>query len=392
MKVASTSLIILLAACSGVPSPAVTPAPQATLASGTAHYDLSAIDSAITSVMDERLTSECASGHFSGIVVVRVGDREVYSRSCGTADASTGEPITRDRRFKIYSINKLLTATAIMRLVELGAMSLDAPVARYIPDLPPAWHAVSVRHLLQHTSGVPDLTERLIEPFKTTHQGAMRTVLANATASGVQPTTAPGEKWQYNNFGYELLADAGATAAGKPFEQVLQERVFDPSGMRDAVVDRISHTDGKPHSTPDARLVKGYNGEPGNLVPVATYSFVQLGAGAVFATIDDLLAFDRAIREEKVLSRETWKLMTESRVQTIEGDTTRGWGLGMRLHELNGIRMQTHSGGVMGYISNFVRYPDQDAVLVVMTNRGFSRPGWMAEAVANVFQAGRASP
>ena len=384
MKAVSTFLLAMLVACARVPSPeSGTPAPQATLQSGAAHHDLSAID--------ERLTSECASGHFSGIVVVRVRDREVYSRSCGTADAASGEPITRDRRFKIYSITKLLTATAIMRLVELGAMSLDAPVVRYIPDLPPAWHAVSVRQLLQHTSGLPDLTERLLEAYNADHRGAMRTVLASAATTGVQPATPPGEQWKYNNFGYELLADAGATVAGKPFERVLQEQVFDRAGMRDALVDRISHTDGKPHSMPDARLVKGYNGTPEKLIPVATYSYVQLGAGSVFATIDDLLAFDRAISEGRVLSRETWKRMTESRVQTIEGDTTRGWGLGMRLHELDGIRMQTHSGGVMGYISNFVRYPDQEAVLVVATNRGFSRPGWMAEAVADVLRASQAS-
>lgn len=102
--------------------------------------------------------------------------------------------------------------------------------------------------------------------------------------------SAPGDKWSYDNFGYELLAHAGAKAAGKPFEQVLQEHVFDRAGMKNAVVDRIAYTDGKPYSAPDPLLVRGYNGAPGSPKPAFSYSFVQLGAGASFATIDDLLA------------------------------------------------------------------------------------------------------
>jgi len=78
--------------------------------------------------------------------------------------------------------------------------------------------------------------------------------------------------------------------------------------------------------------------------------------------------------------------MTETRVQTIAGDTTRGWGLGVRLHELNGVRMQTHSGGRNGYVSHFVRYPDHDAVHVVLTNRGWPHPAWIAEAVAELLK------
>lgn len=337
--------------------------------------------------MDARLTTECASGQFSGIVVVHVAGREVYNKSCGTADVPTQQPVTRERRFKIFSTTKLLTATAIMRLVELDRMELDAPVARYLPELPAAWRAVTVRHLLQHTSGLPDRTQALLDAFKTTHSDAMRSVLAAAADSGVAPASEPGARWSYNNFGYELLAEAGSRVTGKPFDQVLLEHVFVPAGMCTAVVDRMVYVDGKRQSAPDPVLLAGYNGAPDKLSPATSYSFVQLGAGSVLASVDDLLAFDRALTSGAVVSPETWRTMTESRVRTIADDTTRGWGLGVRLHELDGVRMQTHSGGNNGYVSNFVRYPDHNAVHVVLANRGFVQPSWMAEAVARVLGA-----
>lgn len=369
MKGVLALLCVLLGACATA---------RALVPAQPARYDFSAVDA--------RLAGECASGHFAGIAVVRVDDREVYSRTCGTADVDAGTPITRDSRFKIYSMSKLLTALAIMRLVELDRMGLDAPVARYVPDLPATWGAVTIRQLLQHTSGLPDLTQALLEAYTTDHPSAMRVVLADTAKAAVPPAFTPGEKWRYNNFGYELLADAGARAAGVPFEQVLQEQVFDRAGMRDAVVDRIAYTEGKRHSAADPRLVRGYNGKPGELKQALSYSFVQLGAGSAFATIDDLLALDRAIAGGRVVSADTWRAMTGTRIQTMPDDPTRGWGLGMALRELNGMRMQSHSGGTNGYISNFVRYPESNAVLVVLSNRGFARPQWMAEAVATVLE------
>ena len=361
--------------CSIMPAgcAALRPSPQL-------HYDFSRVD--------ERLNRECASGEFSGIVVVRVRDVEVYNKTCGTADVADSQRILPNARFKIYSISKLLTALAVMRLVEMHSMELDAPVVRYIPDLPQSWSAITVKQLLQHTHGLPDLTDSLLAAFTKDHRSAMRIVLAQAERDNILPATPPGTKWNYSNFGYELLADAAAHAVGKPFDDILRDLVLRRGGMRDAVVDHPMVVDGKLQSAPDSRLVKGYNGAPGALTEVNTYSFVQLGAGAVFATIDDMLALDHAIERGDIVSKQTWKTMTESRVETVPGDTTRGWGLGVRLQNLDGVRMQTHSGGTMGYISNFVRYPDYKTVQVVLSNRGFVQPGWIANDVAAILKAG----
>lgn len=343
------------------------------------------------SALETRLSAECASGQFSGIAVVHVANREVYNKMCGTANDSTKEPISRHHRFKIYSVNKLLTAIAVMRLVETGKMEIEAPICRYVADVPEAWRAVTIRQLLQHTSGLPDPTTPLWKAYASDHPSAMRLVLGDTATATLPLPGVPGAKWSYNNFGYELLADAGAKAAGKPFERVLQEQVFDRAGMKNAVVDRIAYTDGKRHSAPDPLLVRGYNGAPGNLKRAMSDSYVQLGAGAVFATIDDLLALDRAIANGRVVSRATWRMMTGSPVQTSADDTTRAWGLGMRLYNLNGVRMETHSGGNNGYVSNFVRYPDYQAVHVVMSNRGFVHPGWMADVVAEALRGSTTS-
>lgn len=327
------------------------------------------------SALERLLEAQCAAGEFSGVVVVRVGEKELFHRICGL-NAESGAPIERATRFKIFSTSKLLTALAVLRLSELGELPLDAPAGEFVEGLPPEWSEVTLRHLLEHRSGLPDLTERLLAEYRSDHPQALRATLAAAEKEHLVPSSEPGTAWRYNNFGYELLAAAAATAHRAPFEEVLAELVFTPAGMKDALVERALPRAGGVTSVADARLVPGFNGAPGKLEPAHSQSFVQLGAGAVHATVDDLLALDSALRAGRVVSPASWAAM-----HPREGG---GYGLGLMCRTVEGLRLEGHDGGTNGYLSTFQRFPEQDAVLVVLSNLGFAKLAEIEQAVARV--------
>jgi CubicO group peptidase (beta-lactamase class C family) len=344
------------------------------------------------SAVEAELTAQCASGRFSGIVVVRARGREVLNKICGEADLVNDIPITRDTRFKIYSTSKLLTGLAVMRLVEQGKMELDRPISLYVPDAPPQWNVVTIRQLLNHSSGIADLTEQMIPHFRTDHPAAMRALLRALTPEQAALATKPGETFRYNNFGFELLADGAARAAGKPFAAVLQELVFDPAGMKNASVEEPNVVAGHLVAVNEQGLAIGYNGEPGRLEQANNWAFVQLGAGAVRANVDDFIALDAALKAGKIISPASWKAMQANPIFPPAGDRTpadRGFGLGLFVHEASGVRMLGHTGGNNGYISDFEIFPDDDGMMIVLTNRGFTKTAPLREGVARALKAAR---
>ena len=199
---------------------------------GNPNYDTAAIA--------REFDAQCAAGAFSGVVVIRARGQTVFDRQCGMADIINGIANTRETRFKIYSTSKFITALTVMRLVERRKMALDAPIGRYIADVPPEWADVTVRQLLNHSSGIPDLTVRLVEMFKTDQPHAMRAALKGLTPSERTLGNPPGARFKYNNFGFELLADAAAAAEGMPFEAIVGREIFEPAGMATASIEAES--------------------------------------------------------------------------------------------------------------------------------------------------------
>lgn len=332
---------------------------------------------------DKAVKAQCASGEFGGIVTVAVAGEPVYSHSCGG-------PFAPNARFKIFSISKLLTALAVMKLVEEGRMSLDAPVVTYVPDLPPLWRAVTVRQLLTHTSGIHDHSDEFMENFRTDHASAMRGFLKRRDVRKATPRRGPGSGYRYNNFGYELLADAAARVSGESFDKVLTRRVLRPAGMKDAVVElgqgkgwRKSETF---ISVPDPRLVKGWNrefdGKRDQTVEAVSYSFIQLGAGAIHASMADMLALDRAIADNRVVSARTWSMMLDQKIAMSAANPGAFYGLGVMVGDREGLPSHGHTGGVNGYISTFRRFPTRDGVVIALSNTGWAGTRWIETGAA----------
>jgi D-alanyl-D-alanine carboxypeptidase len=353
---------------------------HASAAPGKDRIDFSSIES--------RLTAECASGDYSGVVVVQRPDGQVFRHVCGAADEK-GTPITLDTRFKMFSTTKLLTAITIMRLVEMGKIDLDSSIATYVPAVPPDWRAVTVHQLLHHVSGLPDQTQRVLALYKRDYPTTMKALLAEDLANGVKAETPPGAVWKYNNFGYDLLATAAANVMHTPFETLIDQLVFQPANMTGATVERSRIVDGKLGSEPEADLAQGFNGAPGKKEPATSFEFIQLGAGSVHAKASDFLALDAALKSGKLLRPATLAQMETDMVPTgPETPPGRGYGLGMMIRGQAPLKYVGHDGGNNGFVTDFERFPDGTA-MIVMSNLGYAEITWVRAAVAEKLPADR---
>lgn len=342
-------------------------------------YNLTAID--------QELERQCADGLFSGVVVIRVRGKDIFERSCGMADIVNGIANSRQTRFKIYSTSKFITALAVMRLVEQGKLSLDHPVSTYVKDIPTEWAKVTIRQLLNHSSGIPDLTEKLGERFTRDHPRAMRQLLAEVSVDERAVISPPGTTFVYNNFGFELLADAASAVTGMAFADVVAQQIFTPAGMTQSSIESPYILMGHPQPVNETGLAFGYNGAPSSLEQAVNYAFIQLGAGAVRATVDDFIALDAALSAGKIVSHRSLEDMM--RIPADRPESGVKFGLGVFVGEVSGVKMHGHTGGTNGYISDFKRYTDDDAMLIALTNRGFVRTRWLREAVAKMLYEAR---
>ncbi len=319
----------------------------------------------------EDVRRQCRTGEFSGTVVVIEKGRETLRVDC----QPEGWPrITSDTKFKFFSMSKMLTGVAIARLAEEGKIDVEAPISRYLPDVPPAWADVRVIDLLHHTSGIPDLTEGLLGEFQAgapTHREGLDRLLSRPVTRERPLAFATGSRFSYSNFGYELLARIGAAVTDEPFDRVLHRLVLQPAGMRSASIARPRFTRGKlVGAHPVGRLVDGFNGGPGKPELATSLSFVQLGAGAVIGSAYDLAAFSRALGANRLVSPRTAQAMSATAYPAAEGVR---YGYGMMHSKSNGCAVWRHSGGVNGYASDFARLPDLGATVIVMSNAGFAR-------------------
>ncbi len=309
---------------------------------------------------------------------------EIVSKGAlGFRDPENTLPITEDTIFQLASVTKTFTAAAVMLTVRQGLLSLDDEITKYFPELP--WPGVTVRHLLSHTGGIPDYFDDA-DWFTGIWQEEKRVpgndeILRFLRETKAKPYFAPGEGLHYSNTGYNLLALLVERRSGLPFEDFLQKNIFEPAGM---TATRCCHIrrDGVPFAN-YARATVFENGkwvadvdseEDGD---VAAFDGLN-GDDYVYSNIFDMLKWDRALREGKVLTLEEQQLMyTPAKLNNGEdADYDEGDGLGYGFgwavghDEALGL-VVSHSGGMPGVATWFERFLDADRVLVILSSRDY---------------------
>jgi CubicO group peptidase (beta-lactamase class C family) len=291
----------------------------------------------------------------------------IARRGYGSADLELGSPVTPQTNFRLASLTKQFTAAAILLIAEDGRLGLDDRARKWLPSLPDAADAVTVRQLLTHTSGLVDYEELI--PASATRQLRDADVL-DLLAQERRTYFVPGRGWRYSNGGYALLALIVERASGRSFADFLRERVFEPLGMRGSV----AHRDG---IDTVARRAWGYSEQAGSWVKTdQSLTSAVLGDGGVYSSIDDLAKWDAALDDDRLLSADSRRQAFAPAAQT--DDPVVQYGLGWRI---TGDSLW-HSGETIGFRNVIVRFPDRRLTVVILTNRDAPEPYRTALAIA----------
>jgi CubicO group peptidase (beta-lactamase class C family) len=317
----------------------------------------------------DNLFAHFADGASPGVAVAVIRDGEIVHRAgYGLADLATGTPITPDTTFRLASVSKQLTGMAIMLLAEEGMLDYDDPVVQYLPELERFGSEITIRHLLHHTSGLPDYYDTLeaeLEEDWITNQEAVE--FFSQWGETLFPA---GDRYEYSNPGYEMLAAIVERVSGKLFREFMDERIFQPLGM--------SNTTLFDQTEPEiANRAYGYTreGDEFSLDDEHVLNYLG-GSGGIYTSVNDLYLWDQALYNEQLVSRST---LEKAFVPAVLGNGDEvPYGFGWRLGAEDFLGTQHyHSGGWLGFSAQMVRYPDRRFSVALLSNlEDFDGPGY----------------
>lgn len=292
---------------------------------------------------------------FSGAVLVAVDGKPVLRLGVGLADRELGVAATPQTKFRIGSITKQFTATAILQLQEAGKLSIDDPISKYYPEAPAAWSKITLRHLLTHTSGIPTYTA--LPGFFARDARLPHTPEELIKLTRDKPLDfEPGSKFAYDNSGYILLGYVVEKASGQRYADYVQQHIFAPLGMT------ASGYDDSGRVIPGR--AQGYERGPDGAWRNAPFldMSVPYAAGSLYSTVDDLLTWDQAIYGARLLKPDSLKAMST--------DYGHKYGFGFVVDQKWGQDRIWHNGGINGFTSSFQRYPQARVTAVALNNEG----------------------
>jgi N-acyl-D-aspartate/D-glutamate deacylase len=331
----------------------------------------------------DALFAEVASTATPGAAIIVIQDGVILKkRAYGMADIERGVPFETDTSTRLASVSKQFTAMAIMMLEEEGRLDYDDPITRFLPELSRFGDEITVRHLLNHTGGLPDYYDVMLEVT-----GVERPLTRHALdtyAKWGDPVFAPGERYEYSNPGYELLALIVERASGEEFGDFVEARIFAELGMTNSVVLDDHHP----------RLAKrayGYriDGDGFALDDDDPLNYL-VGSGGIYSTVEDLLLWDQALYGERLVTKLALaKAFSPARLNNGEFYP---YGFGWRLGEHLGHRRIAHGGSWVGFRTFIGRYVDDRFSVIVVTNLAEAKPERIADTIAAIYFAERDGP
>lgn len=299
-----------------------------------------------------------ANKQFMGSVLVARGDQIVFDKGYGFAYLEWQIPNTPTTKYRIGSITKQFTAASILLLEERGKLSTDDLIKKFMPDAPAAWDAITLKHLLTHTSGIPNLTAD--ESFQRRKQFGATVEETIKTFRDKPLDFAPGVNMRYSNSGYLVLGFVVEKASGQPYAQFLQQNIFTPLGMKDSGYD--SNADIIEHRA------MGYVSSAGGF---KNADFVHMsiphGAGGLYSTAEDLLRWERGLYGNKVLQPASLKKMTTPFKEN--------YAFGIMVNASAKRPHYTHGGSIEGFNAELIYYPESQTTIAVLANVNGRAPG-----------------
>ena len=292
-------------------------------------------------------------GSFNGSVLIARNGEVFLSKGYGFADREQKIPNTSQTKFRIGSITKQFTATAIVILEAQGKLDVQDHICRYLSECPEAWETITIHQLLTHTSGIPNFTS--FTDYTRT----------SATPSPPEETInrfkdkpldfLPGESWSYSNSGYVLLGQIIERVSGQVYEDFLQEHIFTPLQMTDTGYD---------HNRDD--LAVGYKGifSKADFVDMS----IPYAAGGLYSTVEDLYKWDQALYTHQLLQQDYLDQIFTA-YATIPNLNGMAYGYGWIIGLEEGRQIITHGGGIDGFVTKIARYPQDKTTIIMLSNQ-----------------------
>ncbi len=309
----------------------------------------------------DALFAPFTTGESPGAAVMVIRDGEVlHAGGYGYADLERKIPITPQTAFRLASVSKQFTAMAVMILAERGQLSYDDPLVKYLPELARFGDSITLRNLLTHTGGLPDYYD-VLEAASTEHMPDTEEAMEFLAAWDEAALFAAGERYEYSNPGYEMLALVVERVSGQRFGQFLEDNIFRPLGMNHTVV--------RDSTEPEiANRALGYSRADGSFALDDDHVLNHLvGSGLMYSTVEDLALWDQALYTDTLVQpatlEEAW-----SPVRLANGEEY-PYGFGWRLGRYGGLgRRLAHAGGWVGFSTFIVRYPERRFSVIVLSN------------------------
>jgi CubicO group peptidase (beta-lactamase class C family) len=330
------------------------------------------------------LKSTTAPG--AAVLVIRNG-KPVFRRGYGVTDLRTLHPIDARTNFRLASFTKQFTAACIMLLVHDGKLHYDDHLTDIFPEFPAYGKSITVRNLLNHTSGLQDYGDLMMKQYPNTPEEKVPQILDAGVLKLLEQQTSgefpPGTKWEYSNSGYAVLAMIVEKVSGQSFGQFLHERIFVPLKMNQT----LAYEKGKnevPHRAYGYTKEKGVWHETDQSPTSAV-----LGDGGIYSSLDDLAKWDRALRDHTLLSAEEMKPALTP-VQPTGGPSKfpdgqpLTYGFGWFLDPYQGHNRMSHDGSTVGFRTTIQRFPDDNLTIIVLANRDDINPD-VALKVADLY-------
>lgn len=305
------------------------------------------------------------------LAVIKKG-KPIVNKGYGLANAEHNMPVTAETVIRLGSVSKQFFTTAILKLQEEGKLNIEDSVHRFFPDAPEAWRPILVKHLMSHTSGL----KRESPAYDNNKMISDLEIIKAAYPLPLDFKT--GEKYQYCNLAYYMLAQIITQVSGMPWQDYIKEKLFLPAGMKNS-------------GMTDFYLIipnraNGYMHKKGVLVNAESMYAVR-PSGGFLSTSTDMILWDKVLREKNsILKKESWELLWQPFIKTINKPESKAYyGFGWIIDERNGRKIVEHGGANTGFRAYYSRFVDDDLSIIIMTNTDEANPGLIVRTLSEYY-------
>jgi CubicO group peptidase (beta-lactamase class C family) len=333
-----------------------------------------------TKAADEVFADLTKPGSPGCALAVARGGKILYEKGYGLANIEEGVQITPRTVFDIGSTSKQFTAASILLLEKQGKLSIQDDIRKYLPEIPDYGHTITIRHLLNHTSGLRDYLTLFelagVNTDSVTTDDDALAIIARQKALNFEP----GSDWLYSNSGFFLLSVIVKRVSGKTLRQFAAENIFEPLQMTQTVF-RDEHTQLVPN-----RAMAYDPKEAGTGYALNVSYFEQTGDGAVHTSVEDILKWDENFYSGRVGGKDFLEEMQEP--GKLNNGKTLDYAKGLFMGNYRGLRFVDHGGSWGGYRAQLLRFPEQHFSVACLCNLASANPEKRAHEIADVFLAG----